>query len=159
MCLVRWMPSSRRAACRVLPNSHCHPCFGVKGRTSVLSLKPASFCDSLRRNSVFDPGVENVVISDEYGIRLLKYLVMIYGPVIMLSDRSAQTPAPPAPASRRVSPALFRRQRLLMRMATYRPLAVLASIWVVLLAIALLAYGQLLRTDPDSREQSTPPQP
>lgn len=108
---------------------------------------------------IVDVGVENVVIHDECGIRLLKYLVMIYGPVIMLSDRSAQTPAPPAPASRRVSPALFKRQRLLLRMATYRPLAVLASIWVVLLAIALLAYGQLLRTAPDSREQSTPPSP
>ena len=49
-----------------------------------------------------------------------------------------------------VSPALFRRQRFLRRLAVYRPLGVLASIWVVFLAIALLAYGQLLRTAPEA---------
>ncbi|MDB9528903.1 hypothetical protein PN498_23120 [Oscillatoria sp. CS-180] len=51
-----------------------------------------------------------------------------------------------------VSSALFRRQQLWVKLAAYRPLAVLAGIWVVLLAIALFAYGQLLHTVNDAKE-------
>ncbi len=71
--------------------------------------------------------------------------------------RFIERPTAPSQLARRISPNLFRQQRLLIKMATYRPLAVLASIWVVLLTIALLAYGQLLRTTPDTDEQSVAP--
>ena len=57
-----------------------------------------------------------------------------------------------------VSPALFRRQQLWMKLAVYRPLAVLAGIWVGLIAIALLAYGQLMHATTDSA-QETPAAP
>lgn len=49
-----------------------------------------------------------------------------------------------------VSPALFRHQRFWLKMATYRPLLILAGIWAVLLAIAIIAYGQLLQTAEES---------
>ncbi|MEM0978961.1 MAG: hypothetical protein AAGH78_01670 [Cyanobacteria bacterium P01_H01_bin.58] len=45
-----------------------------------------------------------------------------------------------------VSPALFRHQRFWLKMAAYRPLLILAGIWAVLLAIAIVAYSQLLQT-------------
>lgn len=68
-----------------------------------------------------------------------------------------KTVSPTHPANG-VSPELFRRQRFLRRLAVYRPLGVLASIWVVFLAIALLAYGQLLRTapEPEGTQSSKP---
>ncbi|MEO1094921.1 MAG: hypothetical protein AAFX01_08475 [Cyanobacteria bacterium J06638_28] len=49
-----------------------------------------------------------------------------------------------------VSPALFRHQRFWLKMATYRPLLILAGIWAVLLAIAIVAYSQLLQTAEES---------
>jgi hypothetical protein len=60
---------------------------------------------------------------------------------------SGRFPAKPTPRSQplnSVSPTLFRRRRLWFKFTTYRPLAVLAGIWIGLLAIAFLAYGQLL---------------
>lgn len=73
-----------------------------------------------------------------------------------MSGRFPQRSLPPSRQLNGFSPALFRRQQLWTKMAVYRPLAVLAGIWVVLLAIALLAFGQLLHTDPDAREVATP---
>ncbi|MEL6762396.1 MAG: hypothetical protein AAFO87_01825 [Cyanobacteria bacterium J06607_6] len=50
---------------------------------------------------------------------------------------------------------LFGQRQMWTRLAAYRPLGVLASIWVGLLAIVLLAYGQLLRTHVDGTEGHT----
>ena len=56
-----------------------------------------------------------------------------------------------------VSPALFRYQRFWQRVSAYRPLLVLAGLWVVLLAIALAAYAHLLHTEKDpAQAESTP---
>ncbi|MGF1457589.1 MAG: hypothetical protein ACFBSG_01035 [Leptolyngbyaceae cyanobacterium] len=54
-------------------------------------------------------------------------------------------------------PAVFRQRRLWRRLVTYRPLIVLASIWIGLLAIALLAYSQLLQTPLDSPSSAPTP--
>lgn len=62
-----------------------------------------------------------------------------------MADRSSREPYG-------VSADLFQQQGLWTKLAVYRPLAVLAGIWVVLLAIALLAYGQLLHTTTDTHE-------
>lgn len=51
---------------------------------------------------------------------------------------------------------LFRQQRLWMQLAAYRPLAVLAGIWIGLLAIALLAYGQLMHTTNNQADTTAP---
>lgn len=55
-----------------------------------------------------------------------------------------------------VSPNLFRRQQLRLKLAGYRPLGILAGIWVGLLAIALLAYGQLMHTTADTKGADSP---
>jgi|GEM_PF-3033220 len=62
--------------------------------------------------------------------------------------------APRRPAV--VQPRLFRQQRFWMQLAAYRPLAVLASIWIGLLAIALFAYGQLMQATTDGQESTLP---
>lgn len=54
---------------------------------------------------------------------------------------------------------LFRQQRLLMQLTAYRPLAVLAGIWIGLLAIALLAYSQLMQTPANQAETVDPAAP
>jgi hypothetical protein len=74
---------------------------------------------------------------------------------------SGRLPPRPSPRSLRepsLAPAVFRRQRFWMKLAAYRPLFILAGIWIVLLAIALLAYDQLLHTTRDS-QPAAPPSP
>lgn len=66
----------------------------------------------------------------------------------VMSGRFSERPKSPSQQLHGVSPLLFRRRQLWQQLAAYRPLWVLAGIWVGLLAIALLAYGQLLQTDP-----------
>lgn len=61
----------------------------------------------------------------------------------------------PRPVSS-VQRRLFRQQRLWMQLAAYRPLAVLAGIWIGLLAIALLAYGQLMYTTNNQGDSTAP---
>ncbi|MEL6383183.1 MAG: hypothetical protein AAFQ89_12180 [Cyanobacteria bacterium J06626_18] len=65
---------------------------------------------------------------------------------------------PPTPPLSDVSPALFRHQRFWQRVMVYRPILILAGIWVVLLAIALVAYENLLYTqkDPSQTQASAP---
>lgn len=62
---------------------------------------------------------------------------------------------PPMKSSTRptasVQRRLFRQQRLLSQMTAYRPLVVLAGIWVGLLAIALLAFSQLTHNASDGQ--------
>ncbi len=73
---------------------------------------------------------------------------------------SARFPKPPLSvggSQPTLSPLLFRRQRFLMQMAAYRPLFILAGIWVGLMAIALLAYGQLLHTNTTQSAPSSEP--
>ena len=53
---------------------------------------------------------------------------------------------------REVSPALFRHRQFWLRLATYRPLIVLGGIWVLLLAIAFVAYSRLLYTGSQTPE-------
>ncbi|MEM6517844.1 MAG: hypothetical protein AAF892_07610 [Cyanobacteria bacterium P01_D01_bin.71] len=68
---------------------------------------------------------------------------------------SGRVPPPVSADSRRstsVQQRLFRYRRSWMPPTTYRPLVVLASIWVGLLAIALFAYGQLVHTASDQGE-------
>lgn len=67
-----------------------------------------------------------------------------------LSQRSDTYPG----IGQEVSPALFRHQRFWLKMATYRPLLILAGIWAVLLAIAIIAYGQLLQTNEESAHRN-----
>jgi hypothetical protein len=62
----------------------------------------------------------------------------------------------PTPPSTGISPLLFRRQRFIAKVATYRPLLILAGLWVVLMAIALFAYGQLLRSTTTVPESAPP---
>ena len=74
-----------------------------------------------------------------------------------MPGRFPQGSMPPPQPSNGVSPALFRRQQLWVKLAAYRPLAVLASIWVALLAIAFLAYGQLIHTSAENNRRSVAP--
>jgi hypothetical protein len=53
---------------------------------------------------------------------------------------------------RQVSPALFRHRQFWLRLAAYRPLLVLGGIWVLLLAIAFVAYSRLLYTGSQTPE-------
>lgn len=48
-----------------------------------------------------------------------------------------------------VSPSLFRYQRFWQRLIAYRPLLMLAGLWVTLLAIAFVAYEHLLYAEQD----------
>ena len=65
---------------------------------------------------------------------------------------------------RQVSPALFRHRQFWLRLAAYRPLIVLGGIWVLLLAIAFVAYSRLLYTGSQTPEPTaiyphqTPPE-
>ncbi|MEM6839859.1 MAG: hypothetical protein AAF609_23855 [Cyanobacteria bacterium P01_C01_bin.120] len=66
---------------------------------------------------------------------------------------SGRIPPPISADNRRsasVQQRLFRQPRMWQQFNTYRPLVVLASIWVGLLAIALFAYGQLVHTASDT---------
>jgi len=63
--------------------------------------------------------------------------------------------SPQPPPLNEVSPALFRHRRLWQRVAPYRPLFILAGIWVILLAIALVAYDQLLHTTTETPSAQT----
>ncbi len=72
-------------------------------------------------------------------------------------------PAPVPPSMRR-SPAsvqhrLFRQQHLWRQLTAYRPLMVLGGIWLGLLAIALLAFGQLTHNAPDQPSAAAPTTP
>lgn len=75
-----------------------------------------------------------------------------------MSGRMPQyrSPTPRPHPGTQVSPRLFRQRRLWMQLTAYRPLAVLAGIWIALLAIALLAYGQLLQTVEDAETAAVP---
>jgi hypothetical protein len=73
-------------------------------------------------------------------------------------------PVPPAMESMRQSPPpvqrrLFRQQRLWRRLIAYRPLIVLGGIWLGLLAIAFLAFGQLTHNAPDQPTATEPAPP
>ena len=73
-------------------------------------------------------------------------------------------PVPPSMKSMRRSPTpvqrrLFRQQRLWRRLIAYRPLIVLGGIWLGLLAIAVLAFGQLTHNAPDQPTTSEPSPP
>ena len=71
---------------------------------------------------------------------------------------SGRVPRRALALSRRATPVasrLFGQRQMWTRLAAYRPLGVLASIWVGLLAIVLLAYGQLLRTHVDGAAGNT----
>ncbi|MGF1524165.1 MAG: hypothetical protein ACFBSF_17740 [Leptolyngbyaceae cyanobacterium] len=65
---------------------------------------------------------------------------------------------PPTPPLSDISPALFRHQRFWQKIIAYRPILILAGIWVVLLAIALVAFENLLYTekDPTQTKASAP---
>lgn len=70
-----------------------------------------------------------------------------------MADRPWSKSVPTSREPSEVSANLFHRQRgFWTKLAVYRPLAVLAGIWVLLLAISLLAYGQLLHTTKDTQE-------
>ena len=75
-------------------------------------------------------------------------------------------PVPPAMPSMQRSPTpvqrrLFRQQRRWRQFTTYRPLMVLGGIWLGLLAIALLAFGQLTHNalDQPTATEPAPPYP
>ena len=57
-----------------------------------------------------------------------------------------QSPPPSGSGSGEVSPALFRHRQFWLRLAAYRPLLVLGGIWILLMAIAFVAYSRLLYT-------------
>ena len=69
-----------------------------------------------------------------------------------MSGRVPRRALAPSRRSTPVASRLFGQRQMWTRLAAYRPLGVLASIWVGLLAIVLLAYGQLLRTHVDGAE-------
>lgn len=69
-----------------------------------------------------------------------------------MSGRVPRRALAPSRPSVPVASRLFGQRQMWMRLAAYRPLGLLASIWVGLLAIVLLAYGQLLRTNVDGAE-------
>lgn len=58
-----------------------------------------------------------------------------------------------------VSPHLFQHRRFWLRLAAYRPLLVVGGFWIVLLAIALVAYGRLTDTGSQQRAESRAPYP
>ncbi|NER79163.1 MAG: hypothetical protein F6K42_06190 [Leptolyngbya sp. SIO1D8] len=66
------------------------------------------------------------------------------------------TPQPIPPAG--ISPTLFRHQQLWRKLAAYRPLLILAGIWVVLLTISMVAYEHLLHTTKDSPATDAAPE-
>ncbi|MEM6435294.1 MAG: hypothetical protein AAF773_15805 [Cyanobacteria bacterium P01_D01_bin.115] len=72
-----------------------------------------------------------------------------------MSGRVPRRTLAPSRRSTPVASRLFGQRQMWTRLAAYRPLGVLASIWVGLLAIVLLAYGQLLRTHVDGAEGHT----
>ncbi len=63
-----------------------------------------------------------------------------------MSGRSPHQRTAYPPLGQEVSPALFRHQRFWAKLSVYRPLLILAGIWVGLVVIAIVAYGQLLHT-------------
>lgn len=73
-------------------------------------------------------------------------------------------PVPPSMQSMRRSSTplqrrLFRQQRLWQQLILYRPLMVLGGIWLGLLAIAFLAFGQLTHNAPDQPTTTEPAPP
>ena len=54
-----------------------------------------------------------------------------------------------------ISPALFRYQRFWQKVIVYRPILILAGIWIVLLASALVAYERLLYAEKDPSQTKT----
>ena len=72
-----------------------------------------------------------------------------------MSGRVPRRALAPSRRSASVTSRLFGQRQMWVRLAAYRPLGVLASIWVGLLAVVLLAYGQLLRTNVDGAESNT----
>ncbi len=58
-----------------------------------------------------------------------------------------------------VSPNLFQHRRLWLRLAAYRPLLVVGGFWMVLLVIAIVAYGRLTASGEQQRSQPRAPYP
>ncbi|MGD1905985.1 MAG: hypothetical protein ACFB0C_08330 [Leptolyngbyaceae cyanobacterium] len=61
--------------------------------------------------------------------------------------------------SESVAPNLFQNRRFWLRLATYRPLLLVGGFWVVLLAIALVAYGRLTSSGAQSPPKPREPYP
>lgn len=61
----------------------------------------------------------------------------------------------PHPALDPVSPNLFRHRQFWLRLAAYRPLLVLGGMWLLIVTIALVAYGRLLNTGTQPSPSST----
>lgn len=61
----------------------------------------------------------------------------------------------PHPALDPVSPNLFRHRQFWLRLAAYRPLLVLGGMWLLIVTIALVAYGRLLNTGTQPPPSST----
>ena len=74
---------------------------------------------------------------------------------LSMAGQFPKRPTPSASLLPEISPALFRHQRFWRKVAPYRPLFVLAGIWVVLLAISLVAYERLLYTEKDPTQRAT----
>ncbi|WP_008318351.1 hypothetical protein [Leptolyngbya sp. PCC 6406] len=72
------------------------------------------------------------------------------------SSSASRTSAVPHPALDPVSPALFQHRQFWLRLAAYRPLLVLGGMWILLMAIALVAYNRLVYTGSQPAPSSAP---
>lgn len=76
------------------------------------------------------------------------------------SPQTATAAVPvPADAPVAVSLNLFQHRQLWLKLATYRPLLVVGGFWVVLLAIAIVAYGRLTASGEQQRSEPRAPYP
>ncbi len=72
------------------------------------------------------------------------------------SSSASRASAVPYPALDPVSPALFQHRQFWLRLAAYRPLLVLGGMWILLMAVALMAYSRLIYTGSQPSPPSAP---
>lgn len=67
-----------------------------------------------------------------------------------MASQYSKKPLPPPSPLPAVSPALFQHRRFWLKVAAFRPLLVLAGIWIILLMVAVAAYDRLMYTVEDT---------